>query len=145
MYDLPVVMSRGHWCKGNHLPGCPNAMNIEADPASSLADHGATLQRVIDALYRVVLHTDQEARAELGMGSAGVEQSRGRVSEVSLRHEVVCLDDAVDVGSVDADSDTHDHMLGTLRDASVDTKEVRPFEGLEPEAIDRLARNAFLG
>lgn len=117
-------------------------MDIEPDPTSCFANHSTTFQSVVDSIYGVVLHADQEARAKLWVGSTSIEQSRRSVREVSLRHEVVCLDDAVDISSVYADSHTHDHMLWALCDASIDAKEVRAFKGFETKAIGRSASNA---
>lgn len=56
------------------------------------------LERVIDALDAVLLHAQQEAARQLRPGGPGVEQGGGRVREQPLRHEVVGLDRAVDVG-----------------------------------------------
>ena len=53
------------------------------------------------------------------MRSDSVEESRGGMGEVAFGHEVVGLEDAIDVAPVDAHSDTHDHLLGTLGDAAV--------------------------
>ena len=44
--------------------------------------------------------------------------------KVSERHQVVGLDGSLDVGAVDADSNTHDHMLGTLGNTPVELEEV---------------------
>jgi len=43
------------------IPSSTNAVNIQTDAASSLADHSTVLEGVINALNGVVLHTDKEA------------------------------------------------------------------------------------
>jgi hypothetical protein len=63
--------------------------------------------------------------------------SWGCMGEVSLRHQVVGLDDLVDVAAVDADSYTHDHMLRSLDNLAIDAEEVRPLEGLETKVVVR--------
>lgn len=57
------------------------------------------------------------------------------MSKESLRHEVVGLEDLVNVGTVDANSDTHHHVLGSLNNLAVDSKEVRSLEGLETKVV----------
>ena len=44
-----------------NLPSGTNVMNAETNATSSLANHCAALQCVIDTLDRVILHADQEA------------------------------------------------------------------------------------
>jgi hypothetical protein len=41
---------------------------------------------------------------------------------------------ALDVRAVDADHDTHYHVLGTFGDAAINAEEVRSLEGFESEA-----------
>ena len=55
--------------------------------------------------------------------------------EVSLGHKVIGLDDPVDVSAVDPYSDTHNHVLWTLGNTSINTKKVRALEGLETKAM----------
>ena len=45
------------------------------------------------------------------------------------------LNNAINVAAMDTDSDTHEHMLWSLSNASVDPQEVRSLERLEPKAI----------
>ena len=45
------------------------------------------------------------------------------------------LDDGSDVILVDADSDTHQHVLRSLHNLLVDLEQVRPLEGLEPKVV----------
>ena len=101
-----------------------NTVNVETDTASHLGDHSAGLEGVVDALDAVFLHVDQEARRELGLRSAGVEESGRSVGEGLERHEVVGLNDALDVVSPDTDSNTHDHVLGTLGNLAIELQEV---------------------
>jgi len=57
------------------------------------------------------------------------------VGEVPLGHQVVGLDSLLDIISMDSDSDSHDHVLGTLSDVSIDSEKVGSLEGLESEAV----------
>ena len=59
------------------------------------------------------------------------------MGKVPLAHEVVSLDDLVDVLSPDSNSDTHDHVLRTLSDLAVDSEQVRSLEGLETKLDSR--------
>jgi len=59
---------------GNVRPLGSDVVNVETDPTGRLGDHGTRLERVVDALDRVVLHGDQEARRELGVRSTSVEE-----------------------------------------------------------------------
>ena len=45
------------------------------------------------------------------------------------------LYNTINVAAMDTDSDTHEHMLWSLSNASVDPQEVGSLERLEPEAI----------
>ena len=110
-------------------------MNAKANAACRLADHRALLESIIDALNAVVLHADQEARAELRMRCSCIEESWGGVDEVSLRHIGVCLNCVFDVVAVNSNSDSHEHMLGPFSDLAIEAKEVRVFEGLEAEEL----------
>jgi hypothetical protein len=44
--------------------------------------------------------------------------------EVPLRHEVIRLNNAIEVGAVDSDGDPHDEVLRPLYDASVEAEQV---------------------
>lgn len=59
------------------------------------------------------------------------------MSEVPLAHQVVGLDDLVDVLSPDTNSDTHDHVLRTFSNLAIDSEEVRSLECLETELFCR--------
>ena len=57
------------------------------------------------------------------------------MGEVTLRHEIVSLNDAINVVGVNTNSDAHDHMLRAFGHASVDAEEIRSFQGFETEAV----------
>lgn len=99
-------------------------MDVQADTASRLTDHCAVLQRIINALDRIVLHANQEARTELRVGCTGIEKRRRGMSKVSFGHEIVGLDDAVNIGPVNADRNTHKHVLWAFSDATINSEEV---------------------
>jgi hypothetical protein len=67
---------------GNVRPLGSNVVNVESDPTGRLRNHGTRLERVVDAVDRVVLHGDQEARRELRVRGTGVEELR--IAKVSL-------------------------------------------------------------
>ena len=46
------------------------------------------------------------------------------MGEVTLGHEVVRLNGALNVASMDTDSDTHEHVLWSLSDLAVDPQEI---------------------
>jgi len=43
------------------IPSGANAVNIQTDATSSLADHSTVLEGVVNALDGIILHTDKEA------------------------------------------------------------------------------------
>lgn len=109
---------------GNVRTGSTDAVNVETNTASHLGNHGAGLEGVVDTLNRVVLHVDQEARRQLGLRRTSVEESGRGMGEVFAGHEVVGIDDTLNVVTPDADSDTHDHVLGTLNNLAVKLEKV---------------------
>lgn len=110
-------------------------MDVETDPARRLGDHRARLERVVNALDRVVLHAHEEARRELRVRRAGVEERGRSVGEITLRHEVVALDDGRQVAPVDADADPHEQVLRALGHLAVDAQQIRPLERLEAKVV----------
>lgn len=50
---------------------------------TSLGDHGARLEGVVDPLDRVLLHRDEEARRQLRVRRAGVEELERQGSGIS--------------------------------------------------------------
>ena len=99
-------------------------MDVQSDSTGGLGDHGAGFEGVVDSLDGVVFHGDEETGGELGVGSAGVEQSWRGVSEVFGGHEIVGFDGFFNVLAVDTDGDSHDHVLRTFGDFTVDSQEV---------------------
>ena len=110
-------------------------MDVKTDSACALAYQSTLLERVINALNTVIIHGDQEARAELRMRCSCIEESWGGVDEVLLRHIGVCLNCVFDVVAVNADSDAHEHVSRPFSDFAIETKEIRAFEGLEAEEL----------
>ena len=51
-----------------------------------------------------------------------------------MKYEIVRLKYAINIGAVDADSDTHYHVLWTFSDTVVYFKKIGPFEGFETKA-----------
>jgi hypothetical protein len=109
-------------------------VDVQANTTSSFADHGALLECVIDTFNRVVFHTDEETRAKLWVWRPSVEKCRRCMSKVSFGHEMVGFGDPFDISSVNANSDTHDHVLGSLSYSTVDSQQIRSLEGFETKA-----------
>lgn len=84
------------------------------------------LKSVVDAGDAVLLHCHQEARRHLWLGGARIEQGGRGVREEPLGHQVVCLDDPVDLILMNAHSHTHDHVLRALHYLPISLEEVRP-------------------
>ena len=57
------------------------------------------------------------------------------MSEPALRQQIVRLDDALNVTSVDAHGNAHEHLLRTLANLAVDLEKVRTLESLESEKL----------
>ena len=55
--------------------------------------------------------------------------------EVLLGHELVGLDRGIYITPVDADRNSHNHVLGPLRDLAVAAHQITTFEGLEAEVV----------
>ena len=112
-------------------------MDVQTNTTSGLTDHSTILKGGVDTLNGVVLHADQEARAHLRVRSTGVEEGRASVGEVTLRHEIVCLEYSLDVRAVDTDCDTHEQVLWALSHATVDLQKVGTLQSLEAKADAR--------
>lgn len=95
-------------------------MDAEANAARRLGNHSARLESVVDALDRILLHGDEKTGRELGVRRTGVEEGGACVREETLAHEVVRLDGALDIVTVDPNGDAHEHVLRTLCDTAVD-------------------------
>jgi hypothetical protein len=55
------------------------------------------------------------------------------MSEIALRHQVVSLDYTVNIGAMNADCDTHYHVLWAFSNTAINAEKVGTFEGLESE------------
>lgn len=119
----------------NGIPGGSNAVDVQPDSSCGFTDHCATFQGIVNSIDRIVLHADEEAGTELRIRGTSIEKSGRSMGEVSFRHKVVSLNDPVDVPAMYSYSDTHNHVLWTLGNTSVEAKEVRALKGLESEAI----------
>jgi len=56
------------------------------------------------------------------------------MSKVSLRHEMIGPDDPFDIFAMNANGDTHDHVLRSLSYSTIDSEKIRPFEGFKAKA-----------
>lgn len=57
------------------------------------------------------------------------------MSEELARHEVVSLKDTLNIVTPDADSHTHDHVLGTLNNLAINLEEVGSLKSLEAKVL----------
>lgn len=97
-------------------------MDAQTNTTSSLADHGTSFQGVIDTFNRVVLHANKKTRTELWVGCTSIEKCGRRVREVSFRHQIVRFQYALDIITVNADSDSHDHVLRALCNTTTESE-----------------------
>ena len=111
-------------------------MRVEPDSPGGLGNACALLESVAHPLHAVLLHRSEEAAAELRPRRAGVKERGGRVDVPALAHQPVRLARGGDVRAVDADGDTHEHVLRPLGDGAAAAEEVRPLEGLECEEVE---------
>ena len=56
-----------------------------------------------------------------------------RVCEITFGHEVVCLNNPVKVRALDSDGDSHNHVLRSFSEASVNAEETGAFGSFETE------------
>jgi hypothetical protein len=57
-------------------------------------------------------------------------------------NEVVGLENALNVGTMDASCDVHHHLLGTFGNMAIDAKEVRLLKGFESKAEKKVRLNS---
>ena len=58
----------------------------------------------------------------------GIEESKISVRKITFRHEIVRLNNFVNIGAMEPDGDSPDHVLWSFGDASIDAKEVGALE-----------------
>ena len=110
-------------------------MNRQSDSTCILGNDGTVLECVVDAINRVVLHSQQEARRHLRHGCSSIEESRSGMSEVFVGQEIIGFNDSGNIITMNANSDTHEHVLGALGNLSVHLEEIRLFQGLESKVL----------
>ena len=67
------------------------------------------------------------------VGCTDIEESGRSMCEIAFGHEIVRLNNPVHVRAVDSDGNSHDHVLRSFSNATIDAKEVGVFERFEPE------------
>ena len=122
-------------CSGDIRPLGTDVVDVKTDTSCGLGDLSAGLESLVDPFDRIVSHSDEETRRHLRVGCTSVEEGRGCMGEVSLRHEIVSLDDSINVACVDTDGNAHDHVLGSFDDLAVDSEEVGALKGLEAKVV----------
>ena len=115
--------------------GGTDVVHREPDAASILGDLRALLERVVNALDGVVLHGEKEARRELRLRRACVEERRRRMGVELLRHELIHLQGGIEVVLVDADGHSHEHLLRPLNNDAIALEKVRALERLEAKVV----------
>ena len=115
--------------------GSTNVVNAESDSTGGLGDEGAGLEGVVDTVDRIVLHGNEETRGELRSRSTGVEEGGGSVGEASFGHEGVRLKGSLDVLAVNSNGDSHEHVLRSFRDFTIDSEKVGSLESLESKVV----------
>jgi hypothetical protein len=108
---------------------------MKANTTSRFGDACTLFQSIVNTFNAVVLHGNEEARRKLRAGGAGVEESRGSMSEPTLREQMVGFNGRFDIVFVDTDSDTHKHVLRALYNTAIDAEEVGTLEGFETKVI----------
>jgi hypothetical protein len=72
------------------------------------------------------------------MRCTSIEQRWTCVREVPFGHEMVRLQNPLDIAAVNAYCNAHQHMLWAFGNTTVDFQEVRAFESLETKASERV-------
>ncbi len=73
---------------------------------------------------------------QLGPRGGSVEHGRRRVSEQPFRHHIVGLDGGIDVLAMNANGDSHEHVLRPLDYLAVNLQQVAALQSLEPEVLE---------
>lgn len=110
-------------------------MHGDANSSCVLRDDGCLLQGVVDSLYGVLTHREEEAGAHLWLRRTRVEQGGRRMSEPLFAHQVVGLKSRLKVVNVNTDGTAHEHVLGALNNLVVALEQVGSLEGLEAEEV----------
>mmetsp|Transcript_92793 Transcript_92793/g.267929 ORF Transcript_92793/g.267929 Transcript_92793/m.267929 type:complete len:324 (+) Transcript_92793:1478-2449(+) len=112
-----------------------NIVNRHSDTSGVLGDDCTVLERLVDTVDGVFLHGQEEARTHLRVFTSSVEQGGSGVREVLAGKHVVGFNRPLNIVSVNADSDSHEHHLRAFRDTSVELEEVGLFQSLEAKVI----------
>lgn len=91
-----------------------NVVNAETNATRPLGDLRTIPQRLVDALNAVIIHRQEEARRELWMLRARIEERWSRMDKEPLRKKILGLLDLRKVVSVKLNGYAHPHMLRTL-------------------------------
>ena len=113
-----------------------NIGNTHANATGIFGNDGTVLERIVNAINGILLHAHEKARAHLRIGSAGIEERRRGVREVAHGKEVVRLNDTLNVVSVNADADAHEHVLRTFGNVSIQLEEITLFERFESKIVE---------
>ena len=89
-----------------------------------LGNDGTVLECIINSVNGVFLHGQEEARGHLRLGGSGVEEGRSGMSKIAFGQEIVGLNGAVNIVSVDSDRHTHQHALRSFRNVAIHFQQV---------------------
>jgi len=70
------------------------------------------LQRIVNPVYAVVFHRQEEAGRHLGLWRPGIKQGGGGMGKVFFGHQLIGLYSRFQVAQVDPHCHPHKHMLG---------------------------------
>lgn len=73
-------------CTSDVTITCSNSVNGKTNTTGKLAYYRALFQRIVNSVYRILSHSQKEARTHLGLRCSGVEQSWRCVGKPLLTH-----------------------------------------------------------
>lgn len=108
----------------------------QSNAACGLADHRTVLQSLVNSFDAVLRHGQQKAAGKLVARGSSVEKSWRSVCEPALRHVVVGVHSSLDVLSVNANGNSHKHVLGSLSNLSIKLEQVGTLKRFEAKEIE---------
>ena len=109
---------------------------VHTDSARPLGDLRRLSYRSIDAVDTVAFVCDEKTTAHLWSRRTGVEQSRCRVREQTIRQVKIRLVDAREIGSVDPYRHAHEQVLRRLDDVTIDALQIPLLERFQTKIAE---------
>lgn len=107
----------------------------ETYTSSCFRYQGTPLQSLIDALYGVIDHVEEEARTHLSERSTSIVQRRSGMSEELLGEQFVGLKSRYKIFFVDTYGDPHQQMLWSFSWDSFYPEEITSLQSLETKVV----------